>query len=102
MESITDKQDTDCSGFFGWDDLENVEGDDSDKHHGENQERPGGGEGLEVVGVVEPDHEHGERDYEREDQVDPKEGINERGVDKTTRDGCIFVSRWRTSSDLLY
>ena len=77
LESVTNKQDTDRSAVFHRDDLEHVEGDDSDKHHGKNQERPGGGEGLEIVGFIEPDHEHGEADDEGDGEVDPEEDINE-------------------------
>lgn len=77
MEGVADKQDTNCLGFFDRNDLEHVEGDDTDKHHGEDQERPGGGEGREVMGFIEPDHEHGDADEERDGEIDPEEDINE-------------------------
>ena len=72
LEGVTDKQDTDCSGVLRRDDLEYIEGDDSDKHHGENQERPGRGEGPEIVGFVEPDHEHGDANDEGGGEVNPE------------------------------
>ena len=96
LEGITDEQDTDCSAFIGRDDLEHVEGDDADKHQGEYQEGPGRGESLEVMGVVEPDHEHGEADDDGNGEVDPKEDINERRVDETSIDGCLIVSEGRS------
>lgn len=92
MESITDKQDTNCSAFVGRDDLEHVEGDDADEHHREYQEGPSRGEGLEVVGVVEPDHQHWEADEEGNGEVDPKENINERRVNEASTDSCFIVS----------
>ena len=92
MKGVTDEQDTDCSTFLGWDDLENIEGNDTDKHHGENQERPGGSEGPEIMGFVEPDHEHGEADEESKGDVDPEEVINERRMNETPRNGCLVVS----------
>ena len=92
MEGVTDKQDANCFAIIDRDDLEHVEGDDSDKHHREDQERPGGGERLEIMGFIEPDHEHGEADEEGDGEVDPEEDINERGVNKTIRNGCLVIS----------
>ena len=92
LEGVTDKQDTDRSGIFGRDHLQNVEGDDSDKHHGENQECPGRSEGFEIVGFVKPDHEHWDTDDEGEGEVDPEKIINGRGVDDASRDSYLVVS----------
>ena len=53
------------------------------------QERPRGSERLEVVGRVEPHHEHGEADEQREGDVDPEELVDEAGVDVAGGDGVV-------------
>jgi len=54
------------------------------------------------VGFVEPNHEHGDAYDERDGEVDPKEVIDERGVDETTLDGCLVVSEGSTLNGLWY
>jgi hypothetical protein len=60
---------------------------------GKNRERPDGGESLEIVGFIEPYHEHGDASNEADEEVDPEEVTNERGANETILDGCLVISR---------
>ena len=76
LESVSDQEHTDCSGVFWWDDSQHIERDDTDEHHWEDQESPGRCEGGQIMGFIEPDHEHGERDEDGECNVDPEQVID--------------------------
>ena len=72
LESVPDQEHTDRSGLFRRDHLQYIKRDDADEHHWEDQEGPGRCEGGQIVGFVEPDHEHGEAYEERESNIDPE------------------------------
>ena len=81
LESVSNQEYANCSGIFWWDHSQHIKCDDADEHQGEDQEGPSRCEGGQIVGFVEPDHEHGETDEERERNVDPEQVVDEFRVD---------------------
>ena len=76
LESVPNQEYTDRSGLFRWYHSQHIKRDDADEHHWEYQEGPGRCEGGQIVGLVEPDHEHRETDEEREGNIDPEQGVD--------------------------
>jgi hypothetical protein len=83
LESVSNQEHTDCSRLFRGDHSQHIKRDDADEHHGENQECPGRCESGQIVGFIEPDHEHWEADEERERNVDPEQVVDEVRIDVT-------------------
>ncbi|KAG8762898.1 hypothetical protein FRC12_008805 [Ceratobasidium sp. 428] len=89
LEYITNKENTNATRVRDWDNLESVEGDDTDKHHGEDEEGPCRSECFNVVGFVEPDHEHGEAHANSKDDIDPEELVDEPRVYDANRNSIL-------------
>ena len=83
LESVSDQEHTNCSGLFRGNHSQYVKRNNADEHHGEDQEGPGRCKGGQIVGFVEPDHEHRETDKKRKGNVDPEEVVDQARINVT-------------------
>ena len=81
LKSVSNQEHANRSGLLRRNHSQYIKRDDADEHHGEDQEGPSRCEGGQVMGFIEPDHEHGETHEERERNVDPEQVVNEFGID---------------------